>query len=92
MMHYKGLAKLAAKEAKNRALLICETAGMLSLLGEKWAYSAQVESLQQSDGRELLAEKELQPTDTALELAAGDHCGMLIVSAAEILCEMMGEK
>lgn len=41
MMHYKGLAKLAAKEAKNRALLICETAGMLSLLGEKWAYSAQ---------------------------------------------------
>ena len=42
--------------------------------------------------RELLAEKELQPTDTALELAAGDHCGMLIVSAAEILCEMMGEK
>lgn len=56
MMHYKGLAKLAAKEAKNRALLICETAGMLSLLGEKWAYSAQVESLQQSDGRELLAE------------------------------------
>ena len=50
-MHYKGLAKLAAKEAKNRALLICETAGMLSLLGEKWA-----ESLQQSDGRELLAE------------------------------------
>lgn len=43
MMHYKGLAKLAAKEAKNRALLICETAGMLSLLGEKWAYSAQVD-------------------------------------------------
>ena len=42
--------------------------------------------------RELLAEKELQPTDTALELAAGDHCGMLIVSAAEILCEMMGQK
>ena len=42
--------------------------------------------------RELLAEKELQPTDTAMELAAGDHCGMLIVSAAEILCEMMGEK
>lgn len=56
MMYYKGLAKLAAKEAKNRALLICETAGMLSLLGEKWAYSAQVESLQRSDGRELLAE------------------------------------
>lgn len=56
MMYYKGLAKLSAKEAKNRALLICETAGMLSLLGEKWAYSAQVESLQRSDGRELLAE------------------------------------
>lgn len=29
---------------------------LLSMLGEKWAYSAQVESLQQSDGRELLAE------------------------------------
>ena len=42
--------------------------------------------------RELLAEKELQPTDTALELAAGDHCGLLIVSAAEILCGMIGEK
>lgn len=42
--------------------------------------------------RELLAEKKLQPTDTAMELAAGDHCGMLIVSAAEILCEMMAER
>ena len=42
--------------------------------------------------RELLAEKELQPTDTAMEMAAGDHCGMLIVSAAEILCEMMAER
>ena len=42
--------------------------------------------------RELLAEKELQSTDTALELAAGDHCGLLIVSAAEILCGMIGEK
>ena len=38
------------------------------------------------------AVKELQPTDTALELAAGDHCGLLIVSAAEILCGMIGEK
>ena len=42
--------------------------------------------------RELLAEKELQPTDTAMELAAGDHCGMLIVSAAEILCGVMAER
>ena len=42
--------------------------------------------------RELLAEKELEPTDMALELAAGDHCGLLIVSAAEILCEMIGER
>ena len=42
--------------------------------------------------RELLVEKELQPTDTAMELAAGDHCGMLIVSAAEILCGMMAER
>ena len=42
--------------------------------------------------RELLVEKELQPTDTAMALAAGDHCGLLILSAAEILCEMIGEK
>ena len=42
--------------------------------------------------RELLAEKELQPTDTAMALAAGDHCGLLILSAAEILCGMIGEK
>ena len=42
--------------------------------------------------RELLAEKELHPTDTAMALAAGDHCGLLILSAAEILCGMIGEK
>jgi len=42
--------------------------------------------------RELLVEKELQPTDTAMALAAGDHCGLLILSAAEILCGMIGEK
>ena len=41
---------------------------------------------------EMLAEKELQPTDTAMALAAGDHCGLLILSAAEILCGMIGEK
>lgn len=41
--------------------------------------------------RELLAEKELAPTETALALAAGDHCGMMIVSAAEILSGMIGE-
>ena len=39
-----------------------------------------------------LVEKELQPTDTAMALAAGDHCGLLILSAAEILCGMIGEK
>ena len=42
--------------------------------------------------RELLVEKELQPTDTAMALAAGDLCGLLILSAAEILCGMIGEK
>ncbi len=40
--------------------------------------------------RELLEEQELAPTEPAAALAAGDHCGMLIVSAAEILCEMIG--
>ena len=43
-------------------------------------------------GIDALAEKELQPTDTAMALAAGDHCGLLILSAAEILCGMIGEK
>lgn len=42
--------------------------------------------------RELLAEKELQPTTAALELAAGDHCGLLIATAAELLCQMMEER
>lgn len=41
--------------------------------------------------RELLAEKELAPSETAVELASEDHCGLLIVTAAEILCEMMEE-
>ena len=40
--------------------------------------------------RELLEEQELAPTETAAALAAGDHCWLLIVSAAEILCEMIG--
>lgn len=42
--------------------------------------------------RELLAEKELLPSGLAEELAPGDHCGMLIVTAAELLCEMIGEE
>ena len=29
------------------------------------------------------------PTELARSLAAGDHCGLLIATAAEILCEMM---
>lgn len=39
--------------------------------------------------RELLSHKDLQPTELAQSLAAGDHCGLLIATAAEILCEMM---
>ena len=39
--------------------------------------------------RELLAHKDLQPTELAQSLAADDHCGLLIATAAEILCEMM---
>ena len=42
--------------------------------------------------RVMLVEMELQPTDTAMARAAGDHCGLLILSAAEILCGMIGEK
>ena len=47
------------------------------------------ERFQHLNCRELLAEKELQPTELALSLAEGDHCGLLIASAAEILCDMI---
>ena len=42
--------------------------------------------------RDLLAEKELDsPLTRPWQLAAGDHCGLLILSAAEILCGMIEE-
>ena len=34
---------------------------------------------------------ELEPSELALELAGGDHCGRLIVTAAELLTDMLEE-
>ena len=34
---------------------------------------------------------ELEPSELALELAGSDHCGRLIVTAAEILTDMLEE-
>ena len=47
------------------------------------------ERFQYLNCRELLSHKDLRPTELALSLAGGDHCGLLIATAAEILCEMM---
>lgn len=47
------------------------------------------ERFQYLNCRELLSHKDLRPTELAPSLAGGDHCGLLIVSAAEILCDMM---
>ena len=47
------------------------------------------ERFQYLNCRELLSHKDLRPTELARSLAAGDHCGLLIATAAEILCEMM---
>ena len=41
--------------------------------------------------RELLPAQDLEPSELAQELAAGDHCGLLIVTAAGILSDMLGE-
>ena len=43
------------------------------------------------DCRELLRSQELEPSELALELAGSDHCGRLIVTAAEILTDMLEE-
>ena len=56
MMNYKGVARLAAKEAKGYQLLIYETGGVIGMVGREWAYGAQVDMLQRTNGRELLAE------------------------------------
>lgn len=41
--------------------------------------------------RELLAEHGLHPTPTAQAVGADDHCGTLIVSAVELLCDYLAE-
>lgn len=41
--------------------------------------------------RELLAERGLHPTSTAQAVGADDHCGTLIVSAVELLCDYLAE-
>ena len=41
--------------------------------------------------QELLRSQELEPSELALELAGSDHCGRLIVTAAEILTDMLEE-
>lgn len=56
MVNYKGVARLAAKEAKGYQLLIYETGGVIGMVGREWAYGAQVDMLQRTNGRELLAE------------------------------------
>lgn len=56
MANYKSMARLVAKEAKECQLLIYETGGVLGMIGRKWAYSARVDMLQRTNGRELLAE------------------------------------
>ena len=40
---------------------------------------------------ELLRAQDLEPSELALELAGGDHCGRLIVTAAELLTDMLEE-
>lgn len=54
MVNYKGVARLAAKEAKGYQLLIYETGGVIGMVGREWAYGAQVDMLQRTNGRELL--------------------------------------
>lgn len=56
MVNYKGVARLAAKEAKGYQLLIYETGGVIGMVGREWAYGAQVDMLQRTNSRELLAE------------------------------------
>ena len=43
MVNYKGVARLAAKEAKGYQLLIYETGGVIGMVGREWAYGAQVD-------------------------------------------------
>ena len=41
--------------------------------------------------RELLANKELHGTPIAEELIQGDHCGLMICSSVELLCDYLNE-
>ena len=50
-----------------------------------------LEHFHRRDCRELLRSQELEPSELALELAGGDHCGRLIVTAAELLTDMLEE-
>ena len=43
------------------------------------------------DCADLLARKDLSPTRQARDLGVTDHCGILIVSAVEILCDYIAE-
>jgi len=50
-----------------------------------------LEHFHRMDCRELLRSQELEPSELTLELAGGDHCGRLIVTAAELLTDMLEE-
>ena len=50
-----------------------------------------LEHFHRIDCRELLRAQDLEPSELALELAGGDHCGRLIVTAAELLTDMLEE-
>ena len=50
-----------------------------------------LEHFHRMDCRELLRSQDLEPSELALELAGSDHCGRLIVTAAELLTDMLEE-
>lgn len=50
-----------------------------------------LEHFHRMDCRELLRAQDLEPSELALELAGGDHCGRLIVTAAKLLTDMLEE-
>ena len=50
-----------------------------------------LERFHRMDCRELLRAQDLEPSELALELAGGDHCGRLIVTAAEVLTDILEE-
>lgn len=50
-----------------------------------------LEHFHRMDCRELLRAQDLEPSELALELAGGVRCGRLIVTAAELLTDMLEE-